>query len=124
MLFTLELQRRLTEAGSGVRAVSAHPGVAETNLITHVGGLKGAVNKFFLRPLTQDVEHGALPTLYAATEDVPGAGYVGPDGFIHVKGYPEISKPAKAARNADLARRLWDVSVRLTNTDSTVAASL
>ncbi len=116
VLFTLELQRRLTETGSAVRAVSAHPGVAETNLITHVGGVKGATNKFFLRFLTQDVEHGALPTLYAATQDVPGAGYVGPNGFIHVKGYPEISKPSKRACNADLARKLWDVSARLTNT--------
>ncbi len=123
VLFTLELQRRLTETGSTVLAVSAHPGVAQTNLITHVDGVKGAVSKFFLRPLTQDVEHGALPTLYAATEDVPGAGYVGPDGFIHVKGYPEVSRSSRTARNADLARKLWDVSVRLTNTDSTMAPS-
>ena len=27
VLFTLELQRRLTEAGSRVRAVTAHPGI-------------------------------------------------------------------------------------------------
>jgi len=32
VLFTLELQRRLTEAGSRVRAVTAHPGIARTSL--------------------------------------------------------------------------------------------
>src|SRR5215218_10197901 len=32
LLFTLELQRRLTEAGSPVRALAAHPGYAATNL--------------------------------------------------------------------------------------------
>jgi NAD(P)-dependent dehydrogenase (short-subunit alcohol dehydrogenase family) len=124
VLFTLELQRRLTDAGSTVQAVSAHPGVAETNLITDVGGFKGAVGKFFLRPLTQDVEHGALPTLYAATQEVPAAAYVGPNGFIHVKGYPEIAKPSKTARDPTVARRLWDLSARLTSTDSTITAGV
>jgi NAD(P)-dependent dehydrogenase (short-subunit alcohol dehydrogenase family) len=32
VLFTLELQRRLTEAGSRVRVVTAHPGIARTSL--------------------------------------------------------------------------------------------
>jgi NAD(P)-dependent dehydrogenase (short-subunit alcohol dehydrogenase family) len=120
ILFTAELQRRLTGSGSTVRAVAAHPGVAKTNLISHVGGFQGALNRLFLRPITQDGEHGALPTLYAATEDIPGGSYVGPDGLIHTKGYPEIAKPSKAARNAQLAQRLWQESVRLTNTDFSV----
>ena len=92
----------------------------QTNLISHVGGFQGALNRLFLRPITQDGEHGALPTLYAATEDMPGGSYVGPDGLIHTKGYPEIAKPSKAARNAQLAQRLWQESVRLTNTDFSV----
>jgi NAD(P)-dependent dehydrogenase (short-subunit alcohol dehydrogenase family) len=32
LLFTLELQRRLTAAGSAVRAVAVHPGYVATNL--------------------------------------------------------------------------------------------
>ena len=35
LLFTLELQRRLAEAGSDLRAVAAHPGYARTNLQHH-----------------------------------------------------------------------------------------
>jgi NAD(P)-dependent dehydrogenase (short-subunit alcohol dehydrogenase family) len=124
LLFTLELQRRLTSSGSLVRAVAAHPGVAETNLISHVGGFQGAVSKLFLGPITQDGEHGALPTLYAATQDIPGGSYVGPDGLIHTKGYPEISKPSKLSRNADLARRLWDASASLTHTDFAVPSTV
>lgn len=120
LLFTLELQRRLAEARSAVRAVSAHPGVADTNLLGHLHGIKGALSNVLLRFVTQDIEHGALPTLFAASEDVPGAGYVGPDGFLHAKGYPEIARPSRAARNGELARRLWDVSARLTGTGSTV----
>ena len=124
MLFTLELQRRLTSSGSVVRAVAAHPGVAETNLISHVGGFQGAVSKLFLGPITQDGEHGALPTLYAATQDIPGGSYVGPDGLIHTKGYPEVSKPSRLSRNADLARRLWDASASLTHTDFAVPSTV
>jgi len=37
-----------------------------------VGGFQGTVNRLFLRPITQDGEHGALPTLYAAIQDIPG----------------------------------------------------
>lgn len=124
VLFTLELQRRLTSSGSLVRAVAAHPGVAETNLISHVGGFQGAVSKLFLGPITQDGEHGALPTLYAATRDIPGGSYVGPDGLIHTKGYPEVSKPSRLSRNADLARRLWDASASLTHTDFAVPSTV
>jgi len=124
VLFTLELQRRLTSSGSAVRAAAAHPGVAETNLISHVGGVQGAVSKLFLRPITQDGQHGALPTLYAATQDIPGGSYVGPDGLIHTKGYPEIAKPSKLSRNTDLARRLWDASAGLTHTDFAVPSTV
>ena len=124
LLFTVDLQRRLTESGSTVRAVAAHPGVAETNLISHVGGFRGTVNKLLLWPITQDGQHGALPTLYAATQDIPGGSYIGPDGLIHTKGYPEIAKPSKSSRNADLARSLWAISARLTQTDFPAPATV
>ena len=37
LLFTAELQRRLTEAGSPVLSMAAHPGYAATNLQSHSG---------------------------------------------------------------------------------------
>jgi NAD(P)-dependent dehydrogenase (short-subunit alcohol dehydrogenase family) len=120
MLFTFELQRKLTASNSAVRSVAAHPGVAKTNLVSHIGGIQGAANKVFLALITQDVEHGALPTLYAATQDIPGATYVGPGGLLHTKGYPEISRPSRRARDPEMAAKLWDVSARLTKTDMPV----
>jgi hypothetical protein len=89
-----------------------------------VGGFRGAANKLLLRPITQDGQHGALPTLYAATQDIPGGSYIGPDGLIHTKGYPEIAKPSKSSRNADLARSLWAISARLTQTDFPAPATV
>jgi hypothetical protein len=49
---------------------------------------------------------------------------VGPDGLIHTKGYPEVSKPSRLSRNADLARRLWDASASLTHTDFAVPSTV
>jgi hypothetical protein len=73
------LQRRLAEAGSGVRAVAAHPGIATTNLTSPIGSIRGKLGRGF-KHLFNDAERGALPRLSAATQDVPGACYAGPDG--------------------------------------------
>jgi NAD(P)-dependent dehydrogenase (short-subunit alcohol dehydrogenase family) len=118
VLFTLELQRRLTAAGSSVRAVSAHPGIAKTNLGAHLTGFRGAVASIALRVMAQDAEHGALPTLYAATQDIPGNSFVGPDGFNHLRGYPELVQPSRASQDSELAARLWARSAELTEVDS------
>jgi NAD(P)-dependent dehydrogenase (short-subunit alcohol dehydrogenase family) len=116
LLFAFELQRRLAAAGSSVLSVAAHPGIATTNLAAHAGGLTALINR--LRFLQNDAEHGALPTLYAASQDVPGGSYVGPDGIAGIRGYPRIGRPSRAARDAGTARRLWEVSAQLTGTGS------
>ncbi|MDT7641456.1 MAG: hypothetical protein QOC83_5744 [Pseudonocardiales bacterium] len=114
ILFSTELQRQLDDAGSTVRALTAHPGIARTNLTEHVNGVVGWLGTRFQR-LFNDTEHGALPTLYAATQDVPGGCYIGPDALGHFRGYPQIHQPGRAARNPELARRLWDVASTLTH---------
>jgi NAD(P)-dependent dehydrogenase (short-subunit alcohol dehydrogenase family) len=115
LLFTLELQRRLSQQGSAVRAVAAHPGIARTNLVAHVRGINGLVNSLSQR-LCNDAQKGALPTLYAATQDIPGGSYVGPNGLAHLRGYPIIHKTSKRAMDTAVAERLWKVSAELTNT--------
>jgi hypothetical protein len=57
---------------------------------------------------------GALPTLYAATADVPGAAYVGPDGLLEQRGHPHLVDMSGAAKSEDSARRLWKDSEELT----------
>ena len=120
-LFTLELSRRLAEFGSPVRAMTSDPGFARTGLAAHVGGPAGAVQKLAVR-MFNDADRGAAPTLYAATADIPPGSYVAPDGFRHLRGYPEVIDPPEAARDADLARALWDLSVRLTGSSSEAQA--
>jgi NAD(P)-dependent dehydrogenase (short-subunit alcohol dehydrogenase family) len=110
ILFSLELQRRLTAAGSPVRSVVAHPGVVRSELNAH--SWLNIVNRF--PALVQDVEPAALPILYAATQDVPGNAYVGPDGPFHFTGHPVVHQPSRAARNPATAARLWQATTALT----------
>jgi NAD(P)-dependent dehydrogenase (short-subunit alcohol dehydrogenase family) len=115
LLFTAELQRRLTEAGSAVLATAAHPGYAATNLQFHSGrraiDLISAVGN---RVLAQSEEGGALPTLYAAGADVPPNSFAGPGGFMEQRGAPKLVGRSDAARDGEVARRLWEVSEELT----------
>jgi NAD(P)-dependent dehydrogenase (short-subunit alcohol dehydrogenase family) len=117
LLFTLELQRRLGEAGSSVRAVAVHPGMTRTSLFDHRTGIQARLIRSVGQILMQDPQRGALPTLFGATQDIAGGSFVGPDGFAHMRGYPELVTPSRDARDAVQARRLWELSVRLTGTD-------
>jgi NAD(P)-dependent dehydrogenase (short-subunit alcohol dehydrogenase family) len=125
LLFTAELQRRLTEAGSGVLAMAAHPGYASTNLQFHSGKkLQDWVSHVGNAVLGQSEEAGALPTLYAATADVPGNSFAGPDGFMESRGRPKLVGRTAQAKDMDVARRLWEVSEELTGVHFPLGAAV
>ncbi|MCW3019575.1 MAG: oxidoreductase, partial [Solirubrobacterales bacterium] len=95
----------------------AHPGYAATNLQFHSGRrMFDLLSTVGNRLLAQDENGGALPTLYAALEDIPGDSYAGPGGFMEQRGAAKLVERSAAAKDADVARRLWDVSEELTGT--------
>jgi NAD(P)-dependent dehydrogenase (short-subunit alcohol dehydrogenase family) len=115
LLFTLELERRLEAAHSAVRAYAAHPGYAATNLQGRTGNRIGdrlvmVANKV----LAQSEEMGALPILFAATQELPGASYVGPDRLTGRRGHPTLVGRSAEASDVDLAKKLWAASEELT----------
>jgi NAD(P)-dependent dehydrogenase (short-subunit alcohol dehydrogenase family) len=115
LLFTSELQRRLAEAGSPVLATAAHPGYAATNLQFHSGRrLLDIVSRVGNRLIAQDEDGGALPTLYAATAAIAGDSFAGPSGLMEARGAPKLVDRSDAAKDAAVARRLWQVSEKLT----------
>jgi NAD(P)-dependent dehydrogenase (short-subunit alcohol dehydrogenase family) len=116
LLFMSELQRKLEAVGSPVRAVAAHPGWAATNLQGHSGNRveHALVAWVGNRLLAQSSDMGALPTLYAATQDIPGDTYIGPTGPGELRGYPGIADRKPTARDMVVAERLWTESERLT----------
>jgi NAD(P)-dependent dehydrogenase (short-subunit alcohol dehydrogenase family) len=123
LLYVLELQRRFDAAGSPLLAVAAHPGYTRTALQTTGvalgGGLRGTVNGALSGALTavvgQPVARGVLPQLFAATGDVPGASYWGPDGPAESRGHhPAPATRSAAALDTEVARRLLDLTDELT----------
>jgi NAD(P)-dependent dehydrogenase (short-subunit alcohol dehydrogenase family) len=116
LMFALELDRRLRAAGSSIRSVAAHPGYAATNLQTAAAP---AVDRIVMRMtnlvMAQSADMGALPTLYAATfPGLEGGSYLGPDGIGEFRGHPHPVSPNRAARDEQVAARLWEVSEELT----------
>ena len=120
LLFTYELQRRLTAAGSSVKSVAAHPGYAATNL--QYGGsdrsdrsLQTRLMHVLNKVIAQSAEMGALPTVYAAAAPaVQGGDYIGPKGPAEQRGWPTKVRSNDRSHDLATAARLWMVSEELT----------
>ena len=123
LLFTLELERRLAAAGSPIHALAAHPGYAATNLqFRSERGIEDRVMGWANRLFAQTDEAGARPTLFAASQDLPGASYVGPDG-LRERGSPTLVGRTAAASDVEMAKRLWTLSEELTGVEFPLASA-
>ncbi|KAM6132370.1 retinol dehydrogenase 13-like [Pterocles gutturalis] len=106
VLFTAELARRLH--GTGVTANALSPGVVSTSIMRHFGWAMRALFAL-LRPFMKSAEQGAVSTIFCAVaEEVSGVTgkYFDSDCRLVL--------PSAAARDASLARQLWEESERLT----------
>ncbi|HET9898034.1 MAG TPA: SDR family oxidoreductase [Streptosporangiaceae bacterium] len=105
VLFTAELARKLT--GTEVTANCLHPGTVRTGF----GRSGGPLMKYgvqVMAPLIKSAERGARTVVYlASSPDVTGR-----SGGYYVS--ERLRQPSRAARDEDLARRLWDLSAKLT----------
>ena len=105
VLFTRELARRLE--GSGITAHCLHPGAVATGL----GKNNGRIARFLialLKPFFRSPESGAETSVHLATSsdlDGKSGGY-----WARCR----ERSPSPAARDDAAARRLWDLSTRLT----------
>ena len=123
LLFIFELDRRCREQGVPVKGLAAHPGYAATGLMgtgrnTGNTGEKMRFTATILQAVFaavgQPASLGALPTLMAATADLPGSTYVGPDGLLQFKGHPQIVNARRLAHDRDAQRELWELSEKTT----------
>jgi hypothetical protein len=98
-----------------VRAYAAHPGYAATNLQGRTGNrIADRLVKVANKIIAQSEEQGAWPILFAATQDLPGAAYVGPHSRNERRGHPTLVGRSTAASDVELAKKLWKVSEALT----------
>ncbi len=116
ILFARELARRAI--GSHLLSLPVHPGVSQTSIVDNGPGandLKTRVVFSLGKFLTQTDADGALPTLYAATSpDAHSGDYIGPNGFMEMKGSPVVVQPRANALDQATGQRLWSVSEQLT----------
>lgn len=113
LLFAYELDRRLKANNFKTIVTAAHPGYTKTNLQANSGFLMSVILNNIL---AQNVKIGVLPILRAATEEnLKGGEYFGPTKTMEMKGYPELVKSSDKSYDKDLARKLWEVSEKLTN---------
>jgi len=120
LLFTYELDRRLRRAELPVKGLAAHPGFASTHLAANgqygraVGGRASILDGVIKLVSPNTAAQGAWPTLMAATAELPGATYVGPDGFLEWGGRPRVTTSNKLSNDEAAQRRLWELSEETT----------
>jgi len=117
LMFAYDLQHRFTAAGSPLRSVAAHPGVASTALTRglHMPPWVEAISVAVINGFGQPSDGGALPVLYAATvPDLPGGSYIGPSGPGELRGAPVAVGSSRASHDRDVQRLLTAEAERLT----------
>jgi len=120
LLFTHELQRLSNRNNWGIDAMAAHPGWSNTNLqnvspqmreANAEARITSAMNDLF----AQSAHRGSLPVLAAATySPLLGGSYIGPDGFMEMRGYPKLTRGSSLSYDQELASNLWSISEELT----------
>ena len=91
---------------------AAQKSVGRLNITDYVSNrfLSGAMSL-----LGQHARAGARPILFAATSPhAKGGGYYGPDGIGERRGAPKAAKIHPPAQCRENARKLWEISERLT----------
>ena len=120
LLFVSEIERLRIQNNWSFIPIAVHPGYADTNLQAVASQMRGAkieeqitmkINKIFAQPSSQ----GALPTLAGCVyPDLIGASFIGPNGFLEMRGTPKLTRAKALAYDQTLAKNLWQVSQELT----------
>ena len=120
LLFVSELERLRIQNNWSFIPLALHPGYSDTNLQAVASQMRGAateekitmmINKLLAQPASQ----GALPTLAACVyPDLIGASFIGPNGFLEMRGTPKLTRAKALAYDQVLAKNLWQVSEELT----------
>jgi NAD(P)-dependent dehydrogenase (short-subunit alcohol dehydrogenase family) len=120
LLFVAEVERlRITNKWSFI-PIAVHPGYSDTNLQAVASQMRGAameekVTMAINKVLAQPAKQGALPTLAACVyPGLIGASFIGPNGFLEMRGTPKLTRARALAYDQVLAKNLWTVSEELT----------
>ncbi|XP_020216595.1 short-chain dehydrogenase TIC 32, chloroplastic isoform X2 [Cajanus cajan] len=108
ILHANELARRLKEEGVEITVNSLHPGSIITNILRHHGYVNAVANmvgKYFLK----NVQQGAATQCYVALH--PQVKGISGEYFMD----SNKADPTSLAKDSELAKKLWEFSLSLTN---------
>ena len=120
LLFVSEIERLRIANNWSFIPIAVHPGHADTNLQAVASQMRGAkteekITMAINKLLAQPASAGALPTLAACVyPGLLGASFIGPDGFMQMRGNPKLTRAKALAYDQVLAKNLWQVSEELT----------
>ena len=120
LLFVSEIERLRIAKNWSFIPIAVHPGYADTNLQAVASQMRGAkteekITMAINKLLAQPASAGALPTLAACVyPGLLGASFIGPDGFMQMRGNPKLTRAKALAYDQVLAKNLWQVSEELT----------
>ncbi|CAH1263505.1 RDH13 [Branchiostoma lanceolatum] len=115
VLFTLELSKRLE--GTGVTANTVYPGVTKTNIGQHkLSKMESAVTKPFMWFALRDPARAAQTGVYLSV-----APEVADKTGKYWKDTVAIT-PAAQGRDEDIAKKLWDLSLKMTGLSEDVSS--
>ncbi|MDM4771778.1 SDR family NAD(P)-dependent oxidoreductase [Solimonas sp. SE-A11] len=122
LTLAVELQRRLTEAGSRVSSLAAHPGVCRTQLgqnrrrqasDSRLQRFKADFFAYTQMRFGQEAEQAADSVMVAlCAEGLPAAAFVGPSGWMQMAGAPALQRPNPLALDPAVGARLWALAER------------
>lgn len=115
LLYAKLLNHKFYEKDIDSKAFAVHPGYASTNLqLRAAGSTGGKIKLLFTKVLNkliaQSAKNGALPTLYACSEQLEGGEFIGPSGFKQLRGSPTEVEPDPIAEDRNLQKKLWNYS--------------
>jgi len=120
LLFVAEVERLRIANNWPFIPIAVHPGYSDTNLQAVASQMRGAameekVTMAINKVLAQPAKQGALPTLAACIyPGLIGASFIGPNGFLEMRGTPKLTRARALAYDQVLAKNLWTVSEELT----------
>ncbi len=109
LLFVRELVAR------GKTAYASDPGMTDTAITRDGSGVLQWAGRVLSPHIGQSPADGARSTIQAiTTTTLPNGTYIAPRGLMHQWGRPKPTTLRDKARDADSARRLWNLSAELT----------
>ena len=116
VMFALELDQRLRQSDIDIASLSAHPGLARTNLqpttIAANNSWQASIVYKLMNPIFQSSSMGDLSQLLAATDpNAKNGEQYGPR--FNLRGYPKLCEVASSALDNNERERLWEKSEKL-----------